>query len=1229
MSQRAIGRLVLTAVFYLSLTQATAISGPLALNAFAGPQARSAIAVDGTLVDVAIGHALTSIEKSKNGQLSEVQARAAIRKISEQSEKFGFDPLVSSILKVLAAEVVRNSNEIQQKEACPLIRQAVADSSAIHDLSRNIASFSEGFGVAELPSWLLECSGVSASERQWDLALDQAEIAIALRPNINGTFGTVLPVSNPDALDDPDTRMKYVRFNNLIVRALKPMLQDRGVFESGYGANFISPSIGTYLLDLHRRGMRQSLDELSDVLGPDNLGPSRFPSPFTGYAHFLYEYGFLQGSKTDAATEIEAFEAALSTLEGESLPRNKHESYIGAVAHLSMIYGRYSLLPLLADDIEQALTLSATDKFATLGDRQILDHAILNTAKANELIARAQFQPAAERFNAAVLNFARAQSMGRQPGSDNDRWQFADYALPSLDRYLSVLSDLPQSVRHKELADLIALLEHGVLKGLHELRPLLAFAVFLNGDPLEAKALIGRWADGLTEHDRSDLGLEMIRKQTTLVPNEPTHLFNRLVFKALDSAGNKQVRVSLAVLQAAKDTMNATEDLPTNLNQASEWVRAEHALMQCASAPDAADCEAQELIWDKAELLLLLNEIDPANFPVPNIGQVFGELSLHHRWMNGWGLVGFQSVNMSRRTKVYEDKASTYLALGFPRMAALFANAAEEGDWGNDDPGGGGQNISALAVSLQANLEVDDFKRAATESRSMIMSLANEVQQRATSGNIDSFQNPRDVKAAINREIWLISRLGLDDVSRVFDAFELLHASSTSNSIRQYVQRAFSTLPGVAELIAQRDAAERLGPSIADIKEIDRQLRHVAPRYVSLRDQPLAQLDEVQSVLENDEAVVVYSVGAMGAYALIVTSGYSDLVDLQSTSEEIDSLVSSVRRSVELSGRERPREFDTRSSSKIFKRVFAPLLPHLIDKQRVYTVADGALQSIPFQLLVSAEGDEATGSKWLRDDFALATLPSMTSLVSLKGVETLSSAKEPLVGFADPDYGGDGRNQEHRWRSMSMRSLPATANVDISFFQGVAPLPETRGELLSIAGILGATENDLHFGTAASEANVKESDLARQRVVAFATHGVLAGENSAITEPSLLMSRPSSFESENDGILAASEIVGLEMNADWVLLSACNTAGPDGEPGADGLSGLARAFFAAGARNLVVSHWPVESEATSLLTTAFFNHLNEVKGGPEAMQSAMQELAAQTGYSHPAFWAPFVTVGVQ
>jgi CHAT domain-containing protein len=128
----------------------------------------------------------------------------------------------------------------------------------------------------------------------------------------------------------------------------------------------------------------------------------------------------------------------------------------------------------------------------------------------------------------------------------------------------------------------------------------------------------------------------------------------------------------------------------------------------------------------------------------------------------------------------------------------------------------------------------------------------------------------------------------------------------------------------------------------------------------------------------------------------------------------------------------------------------------------------------------------------------------------------------------------------------------------------------------------------------------------------------------------LLPTPPDEATETDDGYLSASEIAGLKLDADWVILSACNTA-VGGAQGAEALSGLARAFFYAGARSLLVSHWEVASDSTVKLITKAIADLraNNNIGRAESLRRSMIFMIdiGKDYEAHPAFWAPFVLVG--
>jgi len=199
----------------------------------------------------------------------------------------------------------------------------------------------------------------------------------------------------------------------------------------------------------------------------------------------------------------------------------------------------------------------------------------------------------------------------------------------------------------------------------------------------------------------------------------------------------------------------------------------------------------------------------------------------------------------------------------------------------------------------------------------------------------------------------------------------------------------------------------------------------------------------------------------------------------------------------------------------------------------------------------------------------------------------------------------------------------------VELVRGLPRLRDTAGELRQIAQALKAPESDVILGAEATEKRVRSSDLSRYRVIAFATHGLLPGELKCKGEPALALTPPATATTDEDGLLDAGEVAQLKLDADWVVLSACNTAAPDGKLGGQSLSGLARAFFYAGARSLLVSHWAVATQPTVTLTTTMFDAYakNAAAGRAAALRAAQLKLMGEQATSHPSFWAPFVLVG--
>jgi tetratricopeptide (TPR) repeat protein/CHAT domain-containing protein len=374
-----------------------------------------------------------------------------------------------------------------------------------------------------------------------------------------------------------------------------------------------------------------------------------------------------------------------------------------------------------------------------------------------------------------------------------------------------------------------------------------------------------------------------------------------------------------------------------------------------------------------------------------------------------------------------------------------------------------------------------------------------------------------------------------------------------------------------------------------------------------------------------------------------------------------------------------PLPFDVGGAHELYAELLGPLADLTAGKSLI-VVPSGPLTSLPFQVLVT-ESDGATASdpkgpapipgpvSWLALKQPITVLPSVGSLAALRKLPP-SLAREPYLAFGNPLLDGDvpervqlarakqscrqATGSPHQGvaraaRGVAARGARIRGGINMAALRAQAPLPETADELCAVARSLGALgaggqeADTVWLGARATEANLKalsrSGRLALYRVLHFATHGVLAGESEAIlkarAEPALILTPPQDGVApaeleEDDGLLTASEVAQLDLDADWVVLSACNTAA--GEKGdATALSGLARAFFYAKARALLVSHWYVNSDAAVNLTTVAFAELSahpEI-GRAEALRRSIVRLIAsgRPEEAQPEYWAPFVLVG--
>jgi CHAT domain-containing protein len=355
--------------------------------------------------------------------------------------------------------------------------------------------------------------------------------------------------------------------------------------------------------------------------------------------------------------------------------------------------------------------------------------------------------------------------------------------------------------------------------------------------------------------------------------------------------------------------------------------------------------------------------------------------------------------------------------------------------------------------------------------------------------------------------------------------------------------------------------------------------------------------------------------------------------------------------------------FDVGIANRLYAALLEPVAAGWKGASDLVTVPHGALAQIPLGLLVTAptpmpvdRPGEALFSGYRTVPFlvraaAVTQLPSVASLVTLRALPAGAAIRAPFAGFGDPWFTTEQAAQAAQpanletdaalvaTRGLHLRAVPATQTLGDADLSALPRLPDTAEEVRQVAIILKAdVRKDVFLGAAANEMQVRSMRLDDRRVVMFATHGLVPGDLDGLAEPALALSAPA-VAGGGDGLLTMEKILGLKLDADWVVLSACNTAAGDGA-GAEAVSGLGRAFFYAGARAVLVTNWPVETRSARLLTTDTFRRQGEDPRLSRAAALHQAELALIDGpgavdgsgrtvysYAHPIFWAPFSLVG--
>ncbi|WP_371395315.1 CHAT domain-containing protein [Fretibacter rubidus] len=377
-------------------------------------------------------------------------------------------------------------------------------------------------------------------------------------------------------------------------------------------------------------------------------------------------------------------------------------------------------------------------------------------------------------------------------------------------------------------------------------------------------------------------------------------------------------------------------------------------------------------------------------------------------------------------------------------------------------------------------------------------------------------------------------------------------------------------------------------------------------------------LANIQDRLTEKEAVWMSFLTGAEPILVLVTPDSIHTATMPLSKAALSEHVSALRASV----LDTEKPFDTNTARALYQALFPENLRRaMVEVEHLYILPEDGLTQIPFSFLVTNTGESP---RYVNDDMALTTLPSLNAL----GETDASTPRRPrFLGVGAPRLGGTdddvlllASNQ-----SFYRDGRGATANI-----RSLPPLPYAAKELTALSQAFGRRHSTVLTDNAATQSGVIALDLANYDVIAFSTHGLVSGRFEGQTEPALILTpgAASNPGPDQDGLLTQSEISRMPLDADWVILSACNTAAGDAQSAA-GLSGLASAFLYAGADSLLVSHWPVRDDVAAFLTVKTVKNTQAGMSKSQALRAAINDLRKSRlkGAEHPAIWAPFVVVG--
>jgi CHAT domain-containing protein len=457
----------------------------------------------------------------------------------------------------------------------------------------------------------------------------------------------------------------------------------------------------------------------------------------------------------------------------------------------------------------------------------------------------------------------------------------------------------------------------------------------------------------------------------------------------------------------------------------------------------------------------------------------------------------------------------------------------------------------------------------------------------------------------------------LEDLHRRRYYYSNLGVSKYQQEQESVSRRISSTISELASPDLPQEKRTRLVARLEKEEEESASLMNkIKTLQIEASDQGIPEIISVEKIksqmLSPKSALIEFFLGERQSYAFLITQGSFRTEILPPRHQIESSLIAYLKLIASFPSAE---NLGLLAAKRIYKNLIYPFEDELRSIEHLIIVPDGILCYLPFETLIGNNDESERIPRFLIEKFKISYAPSSSSLSYLINRPPKKDWSKRLLAFGGPVYLNGPNRKNGKSAEEALREIYLTSGFDFS------PLPYSKNEILEICRYFKEDEVDFYLNEAAKEEVVKSTPLKDYQIVHFACHGFY--DERIPLRSALVLTLDDNVE--EDGFLQGREIYGLALNADLVVLSACQT-GKGRLESAEGVLGLPRVFFNAGAASVISSLWKVNDKSTSKLMKYFYQYLSDGNDKAQSLRLAKLQML-KSRYSHPFFWAGFILNG--